>query len=145
MEKQIHGVSLATSAATASFVVAPLSSVTGPVSAASASGGFQQSTRLGLQCLGCDIHPSIQPWIFLTAPFLIQPNILPVKINEQGFPVQDFSFSLPTIVQTLLLDLKEGCWWIKWRLKGKGHVKHLVHTSDLALSLSPLMERWTCP
>lgn len=82
MGAQIHGVSLATSAATASSSAAPLSLVAGPVSTAPVSGATTMHqawiTVFRLR------HPSIHPSI-LTASFPFYPSILPFRIKNRGF------------------------------------------------------------
>lgn len=66
-------VSLATSTDTASFGVAPLSLVAGPVNTL---WGFQQKLGLGLQRLNCDVHLCFQQ-------FKKKSKFLPFKKKEK--------------------------------------------------------------
>lgn len=148
MGTQIHSVSLATGTATASSGVAPLSLVAGPVNTTSVSG--TSSKAGGLDCsvwAAMSIHQSFIPALF---SFLLQhPLFQSRKIrvcSTVGF-VGAYLRS-PLCHQS---HTPETGWWI-WRREAGGLTggwrtasKHLLHTSNLALSLSPLLDKWACP
>lgn len=117
MGTQIRSVSLAMSTATASFGVEPLSLVAEPVSTASVSGASNKARGLDYSVWGMtSIHPF---------SLLYQSNAA-----ETGRWIWRGEVGV----------LSGG-----WRAKVMSASKHLLHTSNLAESLSPLLDKWACP